>query len=338
MIVAAFKATSSGPPPTSEIAIEVFDVDAGANGSTHTLTNDVGSLSNAFVKINNSTDKSSCGPTGSTANTGPNVAHCATRLTGTSTLTFTKNTSTSVKVIGEVWRYTGSASGPNEFINRGTYAVTINSGSSSASTAVSGIVDRNKCVPFMVGQTTNETSTSDYEQTTFATYIDSSNNVVITRNNNGSATSTVYINVVEFTGSNWSVGHGVGTNHDASGETITLNTDSTGTGGSTFDVGDWETAFIEATGEGDVGETGLSDIMFVCEPNASTTQVDISYQLGGDNNARNDGAVYVHVVQHDDLIVKRNNSFVGQREMVLMVLHYPFLLAPTLLEILMNTL
>lgn len=289
----------------SDILIESFDVNVGASESTYTLTNDVGSTSSAFVKINNSTDKSSAGPTGSSGNTNANVAHCATTLDTTDSLKFYKNTSTSVKVIGEVWRYVGAISGPNEFINRGTYAITINSGASSASTSVSGIVNRNDCVPFLLGVNTNSASRNDYEQNTFGVYINSSDEVVIVRGNTGSATTaTVYVNVVEFTGSNWSVGHGVSSNHYSSTETVTLNTDSSGTGGSTFDVSDWSTAFLEASGGGDSVETGLADVMFLCYPHADTDKVYVSY-TDADGAARNDSSAYVHVVKNNNLVVTR---------------------------------
>lgn len=289
------------------IAVESFDVNVGVSGSTYTLTNDVGSVSNAFVKINNATDKSSAGPTGSTANTNPNVAHCATRLTGTNQLTFTKNTATEVKVMGEVWRYTGSAGGPNEFINRGTYALVIPVSDTSASEAVSGIVNKDRCVPFMVGVDTSAAAVTDYDTTTFAVHIDASGNVVASRGASGTS-ATVYVNVVEFTGSNWSVGHGASSNHDVAAETVTLTTDSTGTGVSTFDVGNWETAFIEASCGGDaLGETGLSDVMFAAYPAAATTQVIFDMQFG-DATARNDATGYVHVVQNDEIIVKRTTA------------------------------
>ena len=78
----------------ADILVESFDVDVAASGSTYTLNNELTSLSAGFVKINNSSDKSSSGPTGNTGNTNPNVAHCATTLTGIDTLTFTKNTAT----------------------------------------------------------------------------------------------------------------------------------------------------------------------------------------------------------------------------------------------------
>lgn len=253
--------------------------------------------------------KGSAGTTGSTANLNPNIAGIGVELTATDTLTFNRGSGTSTaKVIGEVWRYTGSAGGANEFIKRGTYAVTIANGSSSGSVAVSGIVNRNDCVPILNGWTTSETSRSDYESCCLDVHIDASGNLVVSRNNTGTGVSiTAYVDVIEFTGSNWSVGHGVSTNHDTAAETVTLNTDSTGTGGSTFDTTDWGTAFIFGSMEGDSVETGLSDVYTLIYPHTDTDKVVFS-SVEADGNARNDGEGHIHVVQNDDLIVNRASN------------------------------
>ena len=290
----------------SDILIESFDVNIGASGSTHTLTNDVGNIANAFVRKITSTDKAT-GLVGNTGNISPNNSHCGIALTDTDKLTFYKNNANSQKQVGEVWRYTGAGGGDNEFIVRGSYAITVTG--SSATATVTGLVDRNKAVPIFNGVNSDQTSTSNYEETTFAVHINSSGEVVVSRNNNTAGTQVVYVTVVEFTGSNWSVGHGVSSNHDASIETVTLNTDSTGAGGSTFDVGDWSTAMIiEATMEGDTSETGLADVLALVQPSGTGVTFSVTE---GDGNARNDGTGYIHVIQHNDLNVNRatNNNF-----------------------------
>lgn len=286
-----------------EVKVESFDVDV-ANGSTHTLTNDVGSTSSAFIRRPGPTDKASGGPIGSTANEAPDDAHIGMALTATDTITFYCTDATSRKVMGEVWRYTGPTGGANEFIKRGSYAVTLSG--TSASQAVSGISDEDKCVPFITGISSSSASVNDWDSATVAAHMDGSGNLVVSRNNS-TVTVTVYVDVMEFTGANWSVGHGVSSNHDAATETVTLNTDSTGTGGSTFDVGDWETAFIEANMGGDTNETGLADVLALVYPHADTDKVSFSV-TDADAGARNDATGYVHVVQHDDIIVKRAND------------------------------
>jgi len=284
----------------ADIFIEDFDFNVIGDGSTCKLQNDVGDSSTAFIKRNCSTDKASSGPIGDTGNCNPNVAHCGVMLTDTSTLTFYKNTSTEVKMMGEVWRYVGSEGGDNEFRVRYQGGITVSGTDSSA--AIGGIVNEDKCVPFLLGLETSESAVGNYEYATFAVHIDNGH-VVVSRNNSGT-TATVYVVVVEFTGSNWSIGHGISSSHDSATETVTLNTAHDGTG-DTFDVEDWETAFLEASMEGDSAETGLADVMALCYPHADTDKVYFSV-TDADAGARNDGVGYIQVIKHDDMIVKRD--------------------------------
>jgi hypothetical protein len=293
---------------SSVIKIERVDVNVSSNGQTYRLQNDVGTLDNAFVRIVSSSDHASGGPIGNNSNAGPRDVGCGVQLTATDTLTFYLDTTSSatVKMMVEVWRYTGSPGGEYEFISRGNGVMFLLSGSTSISETVNNVQNRNKLIPFHQGWTTPETSTSQYETVTLASHIDSNGDVVFSRNNTGGSQAIrVYYQVVEFTGSAWNVGYGVSNNHDSTQETVTLNTDSTGTGGSTFDVTDWSTAMIiNITMEGDSSETGLSDCLAVAWPGPSTTQVYFSSDEG-DNNAANDGAGYVQVLQCDDLIINR---------------------------------
>lgn len=292
----------------SEVQIERVDVDVSSNNQTYTLSNDIGNSAKGFVRIMSATDKTSGGPTGSTGNSAPNSMSCGVEITGTDELTFRlPSTVSSRKMILEVWRFTGSAGSDYRFQTPERGSITITNGSDSASVLLSNISDRNNCVPMFNGYTSDETSVSDFEGQVFALHIDSSNNLIVSRNNLGTGVScTIYYEVVEFVGSNWSVGHGVSTSHDSSAETVTLNTDSSGLGGSTFDVGDWENAMIlSASMEGDSVETGLSDCIALVRPVVSTTQVEFSV-TNADSNARNDGVGYVHVIVCSDMVVKRN--------------------------------
>ncbi len=284
------------------IKVETFDVDISANGSTHTLTNDVGNVSNAFVKINSSTDKGS-GRTTSTGNLGPVDTHMGVRLTGTNQLTFNKGGGNAMKKVGEVWRYTGPGGGADEFITRGRYAISLTG--ISATQAVAGIVDRNKVVPFLTGVSSTSTSVNNHDSATVGVRINGSGDLVVSR---GVATIalTVYVEVVEFTGTNWKIGHGVSVNHDVSSETVVLNEDSTGAGGIVFDVGDWSNAFIEASMEGDTVETGLSDNLGWVVPGANTTEV--VYDIHQDGNARNESDAFIHVIVNSAMQVYRNSN------------------------------
>lgn len=288
----------------ADIKVESFDVDVTTDGSTHTLTNDVGDVNSAFIK-RGTTRKSSGGLTTTTGNTAPNQGNVGIHLSDTDEITFERLGTTSAKIMGEVWRYTGASGGSHEFIVRGRVAVTLASLSTSGSAAISGIVDEDACVPFVTGLTTNSSSVSDWETGTVAVHMDGSGNVVASRGNSAQGVETiVYIDVVEFTGSAWSVGHAISTSHDTVDVDLTMNTDSDGASGSTFDVSDWDTAFIEGGFEGDTSETGLADTLGLILPGPSTTQVRFEIHTG-DNNARNDGDAWIHIVQNDDLAVYR---------------------------------
>ncbi len=293
----------------SVIKIESFDVDV-ASASTHTLTTTVSSLNSAFVRRTGPADKQSGGPIGSTANTNPIDVVIGAQLTATNTVTFYAGSATSRKVMGEVWRYTGTPGGIDEFIVRGRFAISV-TGTSSASQAVSGIVNEDDCVPFLQGVSNTLASVNDYDASCFTAHMDGLGNVVVSKNNT-SGNHTVYVTVVEFTGSRWSVGHGVSSAHDTVMETVTLNTDSTGTGGSTFDVTNWDTAIIEATVGGDSAETGLADNLCLCYPGVSTTQA-IFGVTDGDGNARNDATGYIHVMRNEAMAVYRaSNSNIAE--------------------------
>jgi hypothetical protein len=289
----------------STVKIERFDVNVTqATGQTHTLTNTV-VLNNAFVRRVTSIDKQS-GPTGSTGNSNPNVCSCAAYLSSTTQVSFVQDGTTSQKVMGEVWRFTGSASDPDEFIVRGRHTITLTATNATGSAAVSGISSVDDCIPFWTGSDCNNASVNDYDSSTVAVWIDGSGNIQVER---GATTGTlvVYVTVVEFTGSNWSVGHAKSTSHDTADATgITIRTNSLATTG-TFDVKDWEKAtIIEGSLEGDTSETGLSDNLGCWEPSSSTTTVN--FDLHQDGAARNDGIAFAHILAHQGLIVKRANN------------------------------
>lgn len=286
----------------STVKVESFDVNVTATSSqTHTLTNTV-VMANAFVRRITSIDKQS-GPTGSTGNSAPNICSCAAVLASTTTVAFYQNSTTSQKVIGEVWRFTGSGGDPDEFIVRGRHTITLGSGTANNSASVSGISNRDNCIPFWTGSTNNNTSVNDYDASTVSVYIDGSNNIQVDRAAT-TGTLVVYVTVVEFVGSNWSVGHVKSSSHDSADENdITMRTNSIATTG-TFDVVDWETAaIIEGSLEGDSSETGLSDNLGCWVPGTGTSL--ISFLLHQDNNARNDGVAYAHILKHPGMVVKR---------------------------------
>ena len=283
------------------IQVETFDESPSADGTTHTLTNDVGAVTSAFVKINGANDKGS-GRVGNTGNLGPGDTHMGVSLTGTSQITFHKGTANQMRKMGEIWRYTGDPGGLDEFIVRGHLSVTLGTGVASNTATPAGIVDRNRVVPFLTGLSSTSTSVNDFDAATVAVFINSSGDLEVSRQSTGIAI-TVYVSVVEFTGTNWTIAHAISSNHDTAQEIVTLNSDSTGSGGTAVDIGNWSNAFIEGSMQGDTAETGLSDNLVIMEPGSNTTQVRVFVQQDG--NARNDGDAYVHVIQNPGMVVNR---------------------------------
>lgn len=283
------------------IKVETFDVSPSTDGTTHTLTNDVGDVTSAFVKINSSSDKGS-GPVGNTGDAGPRDVYMGVSLTDTDEITFHKGGTAQMRKMGEVWRYTGSAGGRDEFIVRGHLSITLAFGVVTNTTTIPGLSDRNRVVPFLTGLSTTSTSVTDYDATSIAVYVNSSGALVASRQTAGTAV-TVYVSVVEFTGSNWTVAHGISSNHDTEEEFVTLNSDSTGTGGSVVDIGNWANAFMEVSMEGDTAETGLTDNLIIVEPGNTTDEVRFFLHI--DPAGANNGDAYVHVIHNPGIVMAR---------------------------------
>jgi hypothetical protein len=286
------------------------------SGTSGTITiDDVGSITSAFIRITNNTRHNSGGPTGNAGNQGPDDMGVRLEITGTTTVSWNKQLTGEVKIRFEVWVYVGDPGGPYEFISRQRGNLAVSGASASASLASAGIVDRNKCIPFHNGFTTAESSNANWESATLALHINTSNQVVFSRNNSVSTVTAAY-DVVEFTGSAWRVGcarsaaHSTNGGFPSAGEEVTINADSDGTSGAAFDTTNWDTAMIiNGTMEGDTAETGLSDTMIYILPGGSTNTVRFVL----DNSAsRNDGVAYAYVLQADLLYTVRTTSGVAE--------------------------
>jgi hypothetical protein len=296
----------------SDIRVDKYE--ANISGTSGTITiDDVGSTTSAFIRITGPTRQNSAGPTGNTGTVNPNDVSVRLEITGTATVSYTRDTTAEIKVMFEVWVYVGDPGGPYEFISRQRGTVTVSGASGQA--AITGMTDRNQSIPFYNGFTTTITSNADYEGVTLAVIINASNQVVFSRNNSTGSVTAQY-DVVEFVGEEWSVGVARSAAHDANGtafsggEVVTMVTDSTGVGGSTFDVNNWEQAMIiQGTMEGDTAENGLSDTMIYIVPGSTTTQVRFTL----DNTvSRNDGVAYAHVLRARQLRVTRTTAGISE--------------------------
>ena len=297
----------------ADIKVQRFEVDVPVGISTQTI-NAVISLSNAFVRVINSTIKHSAGQIGSTTSTTmtPNVVGVSAQLRDITTIEFNRNAEFGVggdaKVFVEVWEYTGAVGGAYEFVVRQRGNLTLNDLDTEATAAVAGMINRNDCIPFYQGYVTNLDNGSFYVSATLGVHINSSNQISMARGlGRNSYFVTGYYAVVQFTGSAWTVHHASDANHDTMGTAglqLKLTSNSDGIGTPFTSLTSWGSTIIaDSSMVGDVGgESGIADCQLIVEPDATTSGVYIRF---ADNSARNDSRAYVHLLECDDLVVNR---------------------------------
>ncbi|MFX1269789.1 MAG: hypothetical protein ACFFAK_17655, partial [Promethearchaeota archaeon] len=233
-------------------------------------------------------------------------------LTGTDTISFYREAASEAADYTfhwEAWEYIGPPGGANEFIVRDRRAVTLTSATATSYTPA-GVSNPDNCIPFITGIRSNQSSNSADNATAIA-WVDDSGDVQVRRGGTN-GTTTVYIVLVEFTGSNWTVLHGTATDINDTG-TITLDTDSDGAGGSTGDVNDWSNALIfHQFYKGPVESTtdAIADTSAVYSPTAGqTTQVDWAFHSDHVENAGQQH--FVHVLKNPGMTVARYSVYGG---------------------------
>lgn len=266
----------------------------------------VGALTSAFLVFTNNRNNAAGDPTQTSASLQPLELSVYGYLSDVNEITFVRGHSDDARVYFEIWEYVGSGGGDNEFIvrDRSIFTMASSGGITDSGTMANTPDDIDACVPFITGYTDDETAT-DHTASSVLAYCSSTATVNVERGADGSETE-VAVTTVEFTGSNWSVGHGIVTGQTADSGTIALVTAAAGTGGSTFDVGDWDTAAIVAWGHaGDSSNTAIADHYPLLDPGnsgANTDEVDYTFDSSHDGS---DDDIIVHVLQHSDLAVTR---------------------------------
>ena len=293
------------------IKVETFDVDVSSNGQTLTLDNPLPSLEYGFVRNTNVRGHSG-GPVGNTNTAGPDDMSGYARVNSTTQLEFGRELGT-VKMMGEVWRYTGPSGGADEFIVRDRLAITLTNAGPSTGNTVSGIVDRNKCVCFITGKTCTQTTQNNMAEMGANAYLDVNGDLTVERGT-GTSTLVVYVTVVEFTGVNWTVGYskfGWGTG------LRNVYLDSRGTTGTSATI-DWDTSMIIEARQagGDGANDAIQDMSFLASAGGVST-VDVAIDPGSANT----GDGFIHILQHPGLLIGRttasksisnNNSYVNE--------------------------
>lgn len=164
------------------------------------------------------------------------------------------------RVYFSVWEYTGSAGGANEWIVRANGTVTISSGATNT-IAISGVSTVGDLVVFNRGSTSSST---DWNYDDLPVHYTVTNSKTITAERGGtSGTTTGSYEVVEFTGSNWTV------QQLATLGVAKANTDKTHTITSVT----WANSFIYGSFHPPTDEPAQNDMGMICRQGGSATSV-----------------------------------------------------------------
>ncbi|GAA3612957.1 LamG-like jellyroll fold domain-containing protein [Flavivirga amylovorans] len=291
-----------------DFKIQHIQDDIGNGGGSNTSFTAVSSLNNAVALANNNrkTHGGSDGVSG--AREGDDMAGGRV-LTATGTLTYYRESgsqSENTRFNTSIWEYTGTPSGSNEFIVRGRYAVDLNGGNYTADQTISGITNKDKCIPFITG-ITNDSGTDDADSATAIAYLTNGTNLRVEKGGTNAPNVRVYITLVEFTGSNWTVLHGdSGATANDTGS-ITLKDRSDGSTGTTTDVSNWSNAIIFSHHRGDTAIAGTNDANSdnwpMMDPGSDTRSVDWTFDGSHDSNGTN--RHFVHVLNNPEVVVTR---------------------------------
>lgn len=283
-----------------DIKIQRGSTDVPAGGTTVAITA-VGSLDNAFVLLTSNRQMGG-GDDAYASNLEVDDVSVLAYLSATDEITFEHPTgSRACKVYWEVWEYTGTAGGPNEFIVRDRRRVAISSGADVTATLANTPDSIDKVIPFITGITSSITSNGGRNATCRA-WCSSTATLNVSRGGT-SGTTTVGVASVEFTGSAWIVAHGTVTGQTADSGSITLKAGSDGVAGDTIDLDDWATAVIASWGHaGDNTNDAIADHWPRLEPGSDTSTVDYTFDAQHDGT---DDDITVHVLRHDNLNVTR---------------------------------
>lgn len=301
---------SIGSSQTAEFKVQHIQDDVARTGGTNTLFTPVSSLNNAIELANNNRKTHAGSNTHGGTLEGDDMAG-ARQLTNVSTLTYYREAASrdvNMRFNTSIWEYIGPGGGDNEFVVRGRYAVSLNGGTASVTQALTGVVDADKCIPFITGILNNSTR-DDADSGTALAYLENATTLRVQKGSDDNDV-TVYITVVEFTGANWTVLHGDSGDVGSDTGTITLRDNSDGTGNAT-NVSDWSDAaiFSHFRGDGNSGDNdAISDLWPIIDPGGDNQTVDWTFHSNHDSDDEN--RHFIHVLVNSGLNVTRyqNNS------------------------------
>jgi len=293
-----------------DIRIQRGYTDIGATGGTTTLSTSVSSTSSAFAVNTNNRRMHGGRSDLNTANLEVDDMSGGLYLSNTSTVQFDRistSLASNMRFAWEVWEYTGPTNGANEFIVRGTYQLTLTG--ESITQAVSNISNINDCVPYITG-ILSSSGADDADSATAIAWMSSTGTLNVKRGSASNNTVQVYVTVVEYTGSNWSIKHGRQEGSGTDSGTITLVDAADGTTSGGGDVSDWNNAFIvhqyKANALNGVDDA-ISDTSATIYPGSSTTSVDWLFHSDHVDSASSGSReeFMVHVLCHNFIKTSR---------------------------------
>ncbi len=291
---------------TADFKVQHIQDEVSNTGDANTSFAPVNSL-NSAIELANNNRKTHGGPQTNSGNR-PGVDMAGARqLTDVNTLTYYRESnsdSRDMRFNTSIWEYVGLPGGDNELIVRGRFTISLNGTNNSVTQVVSGIVSVNKCIPFVTGIMNNATS-QDADSATAIAYLEDSTTLRVQKGSNGNNV-TVYITLVEFTGTNWTVLHGDSGNSSSDSGTITLRDGSDGTGTPT-NVSSWNESVIFSHFRADTNDSGvndaISDLWPVTDPGSNNQTVDWTFHHNHDSDGSN--RHFVHVLNNTGLNVTR---------------------------------
>ncbi len=288
--------------------VQHIEDDIGNSGGANTSFTAVSSL-NSAIELANNNRKTHGGANGqSAAREGDDMAG-GRQLTAPGTLTYYRESgsqSENTRFNTSIWEYTGVSGGANEFIVRNRFAIDLNGGTYTVDQTISGITNKDNCIPFITG-IMNDSGTDDADSATAIAYLTSGTNLRVEKGGTNSPNVRVYITLVEFTGANWTVLHGdSGETADDTGS-ITLKDRSDGSTGTSTDVSDWANAIIFSHHRGDTATGGTNDANAdnwpMTDPGSDNRTVDWTFDGSHDSDGTN--RHFVHVLSNPEIGVTR---------------------------------
>ncbi|MBU2938824.1 choice-of-anchor D domain-containing protein [Lacinutrix sp. C3R15] len=291
---------------SQDFNVQHIQDDIARSGGTNTSFTPVSSINNAIALANNNR-KTNAGVNGSSSNLNGDDLAGARVLTATNTLSYYRESASSnsnMRFNTSIWEYIGPSAGDNEMIVRGRYAVNLNGATNTTTQTLTGISNAEKCIPFITGIMNTSTSEGADSGTAIA-YLENNTTLRILKGSNANSV-TVYITLVEFTGSNWTVLHGDSGNVSADTGTINLKNNANGTG-TTTSVSAWNNAIIFSQHIGDTNASGTNDAIAdnwpIMDPGSNNQRVDWTFH--GDHVSAGTNRQFVHVLTNNNLNVTR---------------------------------